>query len=231
MGRVDIGQAFKFAIEKLKGNPQFYLIGSFIFLLAAAIGGGIGVGLNFIVLLFVLKNDGGMLLRLLVNFVFCLIMPFFACLFSAPFFLAYLKAIKKEADGGKAELGDMAAGFKDYVPAYITNLIAQMLISIGTFLCYLPGILVSPILPLSMYHLSEGEASPVEAVKKSIPAFTSNIPLVGFLLLFLIIGGLGIFLCVIGIIPTMAISLLGCWSLCKQAYAPKAEAAPETPAA
>ncbi len=140
-----------------------------------------------------------------------------AGLLSGPMFVGYMRMIKLEDEGGKAEIADVFKGFDDFVPALLAVLLSSIIVSIGFMLCILPGLLIMALLPTAAYLVAVGEKDGVNAIKRAFAAVKAN--LLGSCICSLIlgfIGSLGAILCGVGIIITMPIALIGMYHMAKQ---------------
>jgi uncharacterized membrane protein len=138
-------------------------------------------------------------------------------LLTGPMMVGYMRMIKTEEEGGKAEIGDVFKGFDDFVPALLAVLIASIIVSIGFMLCFLPGFLVMALVPVAAYVVAIGEKDGLNALNRAWAAVKDNF-LGAFLcaLVLSIVGSLGAILCGIGIIFTMPIAFIGMYHMSKQ---------------
>lgn len=210
---VDFGAAFNFGIERLKGNPGMTLgFGAAIMVIAIALG--LIVGLIVQVMAFVLaKIDPSLvlliipvqlLLNLIITGVFCgaLIPGFFTC-------------VARDSEGEKTSFGDLYKDQSKFLNMFITVILAQIAIFIGILFCILPGIVISPIMMISMYLVWKGDNG-VDAFKKSFSILFSNLLGGLYILIMSIISSLGLILCIVGIIASLPIGYAAIWHICEQ---------------
>jgi uncharacterized membrane protein len=140
-----------------------------------------------------------------------------AGLLSGPMFVGYMRMIKVEDEGGKAEIADVFKGFDDFVPALLAVLLSSLIVSVGFLFCILPGLLIMALVPTAAYLVAVGEMDGVNAIKRAFGAVKENL-LGAFIcsLILGIVGSLGAILCGIGIIITMPIALIGMYHMAKQ---------------
>ncbi len=134
-----------------------------------------------------------------------------------PLWVGYLKMVKIDDEGGRAKIGDLFKGFDDFIPALVAGIVSSLIIFAGTILCIIPGIIVAPILPISLYLVANGEKDGVKAVTRAWKALSANLvqAFLGSLVLS-VIGMLGFVLCCIGIVLTIPITFIGNYHMAKQ---------------
>jgi uncharacterized membrane protein len=138
-------------------------------------------------------------------------------LLAGPMMVGYMRMIKIEEEGGKAEIGDVFKGFDDFVPALLSGLLSGIIIGIGFMLCILPGLLIIALAPTAGYLVAVGEKDGINALKRAWEAVKAN--LIGSCLCALvlgILGSLGAILCGIGIFLTLPIAFIGMYHMAKQ---------------
>jgi hypothetical protein len=136
---------------------------------------------------------------------------------AGPMMVGYMRMIKIEDEGGKAEIADVFKGFDDFVPALLSVLVGGLLVAVGFMLCIIPGLLIMALVPTAAYLVAVGEKDGVRALKRAWQAVKEN--LVGsFLctLILIIIGSLGAILCGIGILITLPITFIGLYHMANQ---------------
>ena len=138
-------------------------------------------------------------------------------LLSGPMMVGYMKMIKIEDEGGKAEIADVFKGFEDFVPALVSMLVGSIIVGIGFLFCVLPGLLLMAIVPTAAYLVASGEKDGIEALRRAWAAVKDNLLGAFFCMLVLgILGNLGLILCFVGVIITMPISFIGSYHMAKQ---------------
>ena len=138
-------------------------------------------------------------------------------LLSGPMMVGYMRMIKIQDEGGKAEIADVFKGFEDFVPSLLAVLVGSIIVSIGYLLCILPGLLIMAIVPTAAYLVAAGEKDGIHALKRAWNAVKDNL-LGAFLCMLVlgIIGNLGLILCFVGIIITLPIAFIGSYHMAKQ---------------
>jgi len=134
-----------------------------------------------------------------------------------PLWVGYIRMVKIDDEGGKAEIGDLFKGFDDLVPALVAGILSCVIVFAGTLLCISPGILVSPIIPTSLYLVATGEKDGVNAVKRAWNAISKNLlESVACGLVLNVVGVIGFMLCCVGLFFTMPIAFIGNYHMAKQ---------------
>jgi len=218
MDRINVDEALKNAIGKVKANPAFYILGFLIvMLIPSAISTMVvmpaSLFFKFVHLFFKAGTGFTNLIITALNFsVFCFV--------SAPLLFGFLKGVKKEADGGRADFLDIFSGLKELGPVVVFNATVSVITSIGFMLYLIPGILLLPIMPIGLYFLSEGLTSSygVDAIIKAFKSWSLKMELL-ILVVYAASVLTGFILCCgIGLILTMPIGTTMIWLLCRQAY-------------
>lgn len=113
--------------------------------------------------------------------------------------------------GQALESGDATYGLKHLVPAGLIALLVTIGIYIGSFLCVIPGLLVGGLTLGAYAARAENEsASPWECIQKSIDVFKPKMWMALVLYLVLgIIGGLGVYVCLVGALVSIPIYVGG----------------------
>jgi uncharacterized membrane protein len=134
-----------------------------------------------------------------------------------PLWVGYMRMVKIDDEGGKAEIGDLFKGFDDLVPALVAGILSSVIVFAGTMLCIVPGILVAPIIPTSLYLVATGEKDGVNAVKRAWKAISKNL-IESFAcgLVLNVVGMVGFMLCCVGIFVTLPITFIGNYHMAKQ---------------
>jgi uncharacterized membrane protein len=138
-------------------------------------------------------------------------------LLAGPMMVGYMRMIKIEDEGGKAEIGDVFKGFDDFVPALLAVLVSGLIVGVGFMLCILPGLLIMALVPVAAYLVAVGEKDGINALKRAWEAVKAN--LIGSCLCTLvlaIVGSLGAILCGVGIFLTLPIAYIGIYHMSKQ---------------
>ena len=138
-------------------------------------------------------------------------------LLSGPMMVGYMRMIKIQEEGGKAEIADVFKGFEDFVPALVAVLVGSIIVSIGFVLCILPGLLLMAIVPTAAYLVATGEKDGIQALQRAWKTVKDNL-LGAFLCMLVlgIIGNLGLILCLVGIIITLPIAFIGSYHMAQQ---------------
>jgi hypothetical protein len=136
---------------------------------------------------------------------------------AGPMMVGYMRLIRIEDEGGKAEIGDVFKGFDDFVPALLAVLVSGIIVSIGFMLCVIPGLLIMALVPTAAYLVAVGEKDGINAVRRAWRVVQEN--LIGAFLcsqVLMILGSLGAIVCGVGILVTMPVAFIGIYHMAKQ---------------
>ena len=112
------------------------------------------------------------------------------------------------ANGRKVEIGDFFK-FEKIGNVVVAGLIVAAAFAVGTFLCYVPALLVAFFTPFYLFFVMDQDKTGVDAVMSSVRLVSSNIGSMVFLIIGVIIAYIiGFILCVIGLIVTLPVALL-----------------------
>ena len=218
---IDIGSCFSYGIEKFKKNMTFYIVGFLAIV-------GISIGINIIaqVLSFcwgfaigligskihmgemaikIIAGGGGYIIATLLGILI------------APFMVGYYKGIKKEYEGGTAEITDVFSAFDITIPCLLNYAVANLIIIAGVICCIIPGILLSPLMNLSIFFLVKGETQGLNALKRSWETLKKNPILILWNIVLGLFAALGLLACCVGILATAPISMCASYKLFQQA--------------
>ena len=138
-------------------------------------------------------------------------------LLTGPMMVGYMRMVKLEEEGGRAQIGDVFKGFDDFVPALVAVLLSSILVGIGFMFCVIPGLLLVAIVPTAAYLVAAGEKDGIQAIKRAFSAVKAHLLAAFFCTLVLgIVGALGGLLCGVGILLTLPIQFIGSYHLAKQ---------------
>ncbi len=214
---IDIGSCFNYGIESIKKNPGFYIVATLILFVIMCIIEGIAFGIS-LVFVKILANMGlPAMLVMLVNQLVLMMLIMILISLMAPLFVGFFKGIKKDYEGGKAEVSDLFSAFDTMIPSVINVALAGFLIAVGSLLCYLPGIIVASLMPMVVFFIAKGEKDGLNPLKKSIALLIKNPLIILFYFIFNIIGSLGVLACVVGILVTIPFSLCATYKMFQQA--------------
>jgi len=134
-----------------------------------------------------------------------------------PLLVGYFRMVKTDASGGKAQIGDLFKGFDNLSAGLVAGIISALAIGVGGFCCILPGLVAAPLLPVSLYLVSEGENDGVNAVKRAWQAISRNlVESVVYMLLLTALAFAGVLACCIGLFVTLPISFIAQYMLARQ---------------
>lgn len=112
------------------------------------------------------------------------------------------------ADGKAASLGEIAAWATR--PNVVTAaLIVAVITAVGSFLCYLPGIIAAFLLNWTMFYVVDQDMAPMDAVKASVGFSTSHLgETIIFYLLGILVIVVGALLCLVGLLVAAPVLLI-----------------------
>lgn len=221
--KMDFGAAFNFGIERFKGNPGLSLsFGGAVLIIALAFG---------LVVMLIVQLMTLILMKISPMLVFT-VLPVELLLFAvsngvvmAAFVLPFFTCLEKESRGEKSDFLEEVKVQKHFKEAFIAAFGSYLLSSIGICLCVLPGLALMPLLPLSLYLVWKGDKG-LDALKKSFRILYDNMLGGLFLLIAMIASGIGLLLCLVGVIATLSISFAAALHLCGQMTKGKDEIQP-----
>lgn len=136
---------------------------------------------------------------------------------SGPMMVGYTRMLMREAEGQRISAGDVFKGFDDFVPGLVAALLSSLIISVGYTFLVIPGILLAPLLPYTIYFVAAGEKDGIEALKRAFQVLQAQL-VPGALCVFVlgIVGALGVLGCCVGLLATMPIAAIGNFVMCRQ---------------
>jgi uncharacterized membrane protein len=124
--------------------------------------------------------------------------------------VGYLEMIKMHRAGSAPEIADVFSGFQKLVPALLAGILGMIMVSIGTMLCIIPGLLAAPVMWAALYFVANGEQDGVNALKRGWATIKPHLVMAAVTVLVLgIVGGLGAIACGIGALVTAPIAVAG----------------------
>ena len=147
---------------------------------------------------------------------------------TGPMMLGYFSILLRTQAGeaGAEDFSKLFEGFQRIAPAIVAGILSMLLITAGSFLCVIPGLLVAPVLPLSILFVAQGENDGVQAIKKAFECLKANL-VMGAVTMFVLclVGMLGALACFVGVLFTAPIATAGMFKLAQQmSAAPQAQA-------
>lgn len=218
---IDIGSCFNYGIEKFKQNMTFYVVGFLAIV-------GISIGLN--ILAQVLSFCWGFAVGLIASKIHLAEMAVkiiaaaggyvigtLLGILIAPFMVGYYRGIRKEYEGGTAEITDVFSAFDITIPCLINYALANLIIIAGVICCIIPGILLSPLMNLSIFFLVKDEIHGLDALKRSWETLKKNPILILWNIVLSLFAALGLLACCVGILATAPIAMCATYKLFQQA--------------
>lgn len=138
-------------------------------------------------------------------------------LLMGPMVVGYMRMIAQEQNGETAQIGDVFRGFDDLVPAFVAGLISFLVLSVGFFLCFIPGLLILALPSVALYLVAQGEKDGVAAFNRAWSIVTKNLGTAFWSALVLsIVGSLGLLLCWVGVLVTAPLSMIASYYMARQ---------------
>ena len=124
---------------------------------------------------------------------------------------------RKIADGVKPEISDIFKGFDVFVPSLVAFIVSMVVITIGFVLCVIPGLLLMPLMPVSLYLVAQGEDDGVQAVRRAWGYLKGNLFTAMFAMIILtFLGCIGVMFCFVGIYLTLPLVYVGSFHMARQ---------------
>ncbi len=121
---------------------------------------------------------------------------------------AYVSGLLEVVNGQPVTIGSFFKP-RNIGPVILATLIVGVATSIGSVLCYLPGLVVALFTMFTTYVLLDKNLSPIDAIKASIDIVKANIgPAILAYIVAAVIGAVGALACGIGIIVSLPVSAL-----------------------
>ena len=113
------------------------------------------------------------------------------------------------ANGKKVEIGDFFK-FEKIGPSLTAGLMVARRHRVGTFLCYIPALVVAFFTPFYLFFIIDKNLAPWDAIKASVALVSNNIGLdadpviIGVIIAYIV----GAIICLVGLFVTMPVALL-----------------------
>ncbi len=112
------------------------------------------------------------------------------------------------ADGKRVEIADFFK-FEKISQVVIAGVIVALAEAVGTFLCYIPALIVAFFTPFYLFFILDKNLAPWDAIMASVRLVSTNIGSMFVLIIGVIVAYIvGAVLCIIGLIVTMPVALL-----------------------
>jgi uncharacterized membrane protein len=105
----------------------------------------------------------------------------------------------------KDELFDMS----NFVPFLITSIVVAIIVSIGSFLCFIPGLIAWFFLFFAQYYAADRGMGVGESLRASVTVMNQNLArMVGFFIASLVAYAIGALLCGIGLLVAVPVIII-----------------------
>ncbi len=221
----NIWDALNFGFETLKSRPGMMLgFGVVLLLLEFALGGALMAVLHAIE---AAPKEMRLALGVLALFV-CLLMTGLAiCVICGAFVPGFFTFLSRESKGEPFAFSGFFTNQRKFFSAFAAIAASLLVIAGGTLCFVVPGVVLAPVLPLSLYLVWRGNSG-LQAPWKSIRLIFSNWLAALCILLAMLVAGIGIFLAFFSIL--VPVSLAAIWHLCEQLCDENPAPSSETPA-
>jgi zinc-ribbon domain len=134
----------------------------------------------------------------------------------APLQVGYMKLVERIEKGEAVTFTDIFKGFDHFVPALVAFLISAVITGIGFVFCIIPGLVLMPLIPLSLYLVAQGEKDGVQAVQRAWGHLKRNLLMAMITMIVLsALGSLGVIFCFVGIFLTLPLVYIGSYHMAK----------------
>ena len=171
-----VGDAFSYGWAKFSQNVGVILTAMLIYIVAFAVVGGI----LYVTVIAAAGNSGGYPGALFLIAVETVIFALLGYLIQAGFIRGALSI----AQGVKPDLGTFLST-ENFGQVVIASLIIAVASGIGSFLCYLPGLIIQYLLQFTLFFIIDRKVGAIDALKASFDFTTKNF---GILVLFSILA-------------------------------------------
>jgi hypothetical protein len=134
---------------------------------------------------------------------------FISAAISAPFHTGYAYFILRKVRGQRPALGDVFAGFTQFlVPSILAGIVVSLITSIGMLLCFIPGILAAIALMFVYFIIADGESQFMNAIMRSkdiVMTSFGNYILYG-IVIFLVVAA-GVIACGVGVLVSAPVAM------------------------
>ncbi len=180
----------------------------------------VGFGKAFSVAIDVFKKN----IALLIGAAFLMAVVSCCCFVLAPAVIVGYYAIALrliDDDQTRPALGDLFAGFKFFLPALVVWLVCVL---VGAALCGVGALATTPLMILALMRMYDTQDTTVFGSLTEVFKYVTSggWMLLLWVLVAMILGGIGSFVCYVGVLATMPIGALVAAHLYRQAF-PKAE--------
>ena len=130
------------------------------------------------------------------------------CILLGPLLVGYLRLVQRASRGEQVSYNEVFSGFSQFLPALLLGLLIGAGVTVGSVLCFFPGIAFAVFSCLAYPALAYSGLGPVEAIARSFELVRGNVINVVFTLLGLAaiqsLGGAVLF----GVIITAPLSMI-----------------------
>ncbi|MBM4280128.1 MAG: hypothetical protein FJ137_05030 [Deltaproteobacteria bacterium] len=139
-------------------------------------------------------------------------------LLTGPMMVGYMRMMMREAEGQTTSAGDVFKGFEDFVPGLIVGLLGSIIVSAGYAFCFIPGLLLAPLMPYALYIVAAGEKDGVAALKRAFDMLQAHL-VPGAICWFVLslVAVLGLVGCFVGLLVTAPIAAIGSFYMARMA--------------
>jgi uncharacterized membrane protein len=184
---VDIGGSFSYGWNKFTQNVGPLIVAALVMIVVQWLVQGVGFAVDSIVL------------RLLFGLMAVVVSA------AASFGLANISL--KIVNGEPVEISDALPSGPRLVPYAITAIIIQIVVTIGIYLCIVPGIIAAVFLWFGHFVVLDEGLAPGDAITRATQLVKGHFgPVLGFMVLAWLINIVGIILCCVGVLVTIPLT-------------------------
>ena len=196
----------KYAWARFKLNPGFYLVFGAITLVAFPLLGQIASGISNLIFAAIAQSAGGnpegfMLFGQILGIILASIIG----LFSAPFYASFFSGMMFETADHKCPVSKIFSVGQHFLSSMVVLALTSLIVTLGFVFCIIPGIVLIPLIPISLIYLSRG-SSAMESISKAFALMKAKPLIILNSIGYIIIGVLGLLLCCVGQVATYPIA-------------------------
>ncbi|MCL2542574.1 MAG: hypothetical protein FWE71_08975 [Nocardioidaceae bacterium] len=219
--RWDLGQAFGYGWTKFGENGLQLLLAA----AAVLVGGAVIMGVGWLIIAVVLAGSthcttydfGGATSRMCRStgpgfIVSSLVMVAFyavAFVYAQVVGAGMVRGVLGVTEGRAFQAAEIFR-FADLGPVIATSILVSLIVSIGTALCYVPGLLALYLLSYSLFFVIDKGLSPLDAISASFEFTVKNLgPTLVWFIIDVLIAAVGGAICGVGLLVAIPVILLG----------------------
>lgn len=218
---INFGGCLDFGIKRLTKNPVFYIVG-FVVLMLVQVGlSQVGQGISFVWGCFLgvlfrlvgVNSDAAQICAAVSGGLIGVLVGALV----APFYVGYLKGIRKECQGITAQVEDVFSGFAGVTSICGNWLLCALVTLVGFVFCVIPAFVLWPMGIITSYFLARGQIEGLTAFVNAWNLLRKRPILILWFNVLALFSILGIFVCCVGALFTMPVAMAAMCKLVEQA--------------